>query len=117
MPSDPIAQALLDIVTNIRLATEFLGDTPLAAFASDRRSVYAVERCLEIISEASRRLPPEFRRQRPEQPWHDILAAGNFYRHEYDEIDEELVWKTVRHALPSLLVFAERELLQRGVTP
>jgi uncharacterized protein with HEPN domain len=51
---------------------------------------------LEVISEASRRLPDELRRRHPEFDWAAIAAAGNIYRHEYEVIDEALIWHTVR---------------------
>jgi len=37
-----------------------------ALFAADRKTLYAVVRALEIVSEASRRLPPEIQSQHPE---------------------------------------------------
>lgn len=39
------------------------------AFRADRKTVYAVVRALEIISEASRRLPDELFRRHPEIDW------------------------------------------------
>ena len=51
-------------------------------FARDRKTVYAVARALEIISEASRRLPDELKTRHPEIDWPAVAAAGNIYRHE-----------------------------------
>ena len=56
----------------------------VAGFAADRETVYAVVRALEIVSEASRRLPPEIKSHHPEIDWVAVAAAGNVYRHEYD---------------------------------
>ena len=52
MPSEAAISALHDIARNIDLAVQFLGDRDDAAFREDLRTVYAVTRCLEIISEA-----------------------------------------------------------------
>jgi uncharacterized protein with HEPN domain len=41
-----------------------------------------VTRCLEIISEASRRLPESLKARHPEIPWKQIAGAGNVYRHD-----------------------------------
>jgi uncharacterized protein with HEPN domain len=68
MPSDRAFKALLDIRDNILLARQWAGDLPLDAFASDRIRFYAVTRCLEIISEASRRLSPDIRHRHPHIP-------------------------------------------------
>jgi uncharacterized protein with HEPN domain len=49
-----------------------------------------VTRCLEIISEAARRLPSALRDRHPELPWRAIMGIGNVYRHDYDDVAEEL---------------------------
>jgi uncharacterized protein with HEPN domain len=54
MPSD--LGPLRDIRENVGLAFSFIGRASFDQFCSDRRTAYAVTRCLEIISEASRRL-------------------------------------------------------------
>ncbi|HEY0524017.1 MAG TPA: HepT-like ribonuclease domain-containing protein [Stellaceae bacterium] len=51
-------------------------------FVADLRTVYAVTRCLEIISEALRRLPDDLKARHPQIPWRDIAGAGNVYRHD-----------------------------------
>jgi uncharacterized protein with HEPN domain len=58
MPSRNPAQRLRDIVDNIDAIKAFTERMDLAVFAADRKTVYAVVRALEIVSEASRRLPP-----------------------------------------------------------
>jgi uncharacterized protein with HEPN domain len=74
---------------------------------------YAVTRAIEIISEASRRLPDELRARHPELPWRAIRDVGNFYRHQYDNVSEAYVWRTVQDRLPPLLavILAEIEAL------
>jgi len=57
MPPSPTVTALRDILHHIDLATHFVAGFDRSAFVSDTRTIYAVTRCLEIISEASRRLP------------------------------------------------------------
>jgi len=54
MPSDAAAR-LRDIEYHIDLATTIRGRADYEAFRADTRTVYAVIRCLEIVSEASRR--------------------------------------------------------------
>ncbi|WP_049806490.1 MULTISPECIES: HepT-like ribonuclease domain-containing protein [Bradyrhizobium] len=65
MPSDRIDGTLRDILHHIDLATEFVGSLDREAFAADIRAVYAVTRRLEIISEASRRLPEDLKTRHP----------------------------------------------------
>jgi uncharacterized protein with HEPN domain len=71
-------------------------------FRGDLRTVYAVTRCLEIISEASRRLPDELKARHPSIAWKNMAAAGNVYRHDYEDVAAKLVWETVQLALPPL---------------
>ena len=54
---------------------------------------YAVERCVEIISEASRRLPNEWKVEHPLIPWSDIAGIGSVLRHDYDEVRLEIIVK------------------------
>jgi len=69
-----------------------------------------VTRCLEIISEASRRVPTEMQARHPAIPWRQIAAAGNIYRHEYGAVRPEMLWRTARDALPSLREAVAAEL-------
>jgi len=102
MPSDAASAALLDMAQHIGLATQFVAGLDYEAFHADIRTVYAVTRCLEIISEASRRLPPELKARHPSIAWKDMAGAGNIYRHDYEDVAARLVWDTVQLALPPL---------------
>ena len=48
---------------------------------------YAMERCVEIISEGARRIPSAIQEGHTGIPWDDIKGIGNILRHGYDEID------------------------------
>ena len=110
MPFDRSREALGDIVENIGLARSFVAGFDFASFAADRKTYYAVVRCLEIVSEASRRLKPEIRARHAQLPWAQIAAAGNIDRHEYHLVETEMIWKAVHEALPVLLAAVEAEL-------
>jgi uncharacterized protein with HEPN domain len=106
MPSKKPEVRLRDIRDNIRLARSFVAGFSLSKFKADRRTIYAVVRCLEIISEASRRLPARVRSRHPNIPWREIAGAGNVYRHDYEEVSTVMIWNTVK-ALPELLEAVE----------
>jgi uncharacterized protein with HEPN domain len=115
MPSTPSrspAAALQDMLENIRLARSFIVGFSFTDFQADRRTSYAIVRCLEIISEASRRLPADLKARHPDIPWIDIAGAGSIYRHEYDDVRDELVWHTVQQELEPLRKVIEQELKQ-----
>jgi len=42
--------------------------------------------------------------------WPAIASAGNVYRHEYEAVDESLVWRTIQQGLKILRNAAEEEL-------
>ncbi len=109
MPSD-VADVLADIERHIGLAFEFSAGFKYEAFRSDARTLYAVTRCLEIISEASRRLPEDLKARHPNIPWKNIAGAGNIYRHEYEDVDARLIWDTIQLALPPLQTVIAEEV-------
>jgi uncharacterized protein with HEPN domain len=109
MPSDAEA-ALRDIAHHIDLATQLVAGFDYDTFRDDTRTLYAVTRCLEIISEASRRIPAEIKARHPSIPWKDIAGAGNIYRHEYEEVSPKVIWDTVHLALPPLRTAIADEL-------
>jgi uncharacterized protein with HEPN domain len=78
--------------------------------------VYAVTRAIEIVSEASKKLPDEVRTRHPHMPWRDIRDVGNFYRRQYDNVAESYVWRTAPEHLPPLLavVLSEIAILDAG---
>ena len=84
MPSD--SEATRRWLSDIRHHRRFTSGMNYAAFQGDDRTVYAVTRCLEIISEASRRLPDELKARHPSIEWREMAAAGNIYCHEYEDV-------------------------------
>jgi uncharacterized protein with HEPN domain len=113
MLSDATVAALRDMDHHIGLAIQFVGELSYEAFRDDARTVYAVTRCLEIISEASRRLPNDLKARHPSIAWKDMAGAGNVYRHDYEDVAAKLVWDTVQVALPPLQDVVKRELGSR----
>jgi uncharacterized protein with HEPN domain len=89
MPSKAPLTALRDMVHHIELAEHFVAGFDDKAFLADARTVYAVTRCLEVISEASRRLPAGLKARHP-SPWKNIAGAGNIYRHDYEDVAAHL---------------------------
>jgi uncharacterized protein with HEPN domain len=110
MPSKPADAALRDISYHIDLAAAFAAGFNLDAFKNDLKTVYAVTRCLEIISEASRRLPDEMKARHTGIAWKQMAGAGNVYRHDYEDVAAEFVWETVHRALPPLRTAVEQEI-------
>jgi uncharacterized protein with HEPN domain len=77
-------------------------------FVADRRVRQLVERNLEIISEASRRLPDDLKAEEAEVPWREIAGIGNVLRHDYGEVRPEILWGIRDHRLAVLKRAVER---------
>src|ERR1019366_8745769 len=101
MPFDhsEIRRWLDDIHYHIILAQKFAEGMDYESLRVDLRTTYAVTRCLEIISEASRRLPDELKVRHSSIQWRDMAAAGNIYRHEYEDVAVRGVWDTLTYHL------------------
>jgi len=96
---------MLDAARQIREITDGIR---APEYLRDRLRQLAVERCLEIIGEAARRVSPAFRATHPEIPWHQIIAQRNVLAHEYGDIRHEMIWRVVRERIPELLATLER---------
>ncbi len=79
-----------------------LGDLTLDAFEADWQRHWLVQRGIEIISQASRHLPPEMKARHPDIPWTKVAGIGNVLRHGYEEVAAPVLWKLVREDLPHL---------------
>jgi uncharacterized protein with HEPN domain len=86
----------------------------LAEQTNKRRQAYnmmlrlAVERLLEIISEASRYIPPEVRAKESHINWRRLADLGNWLRHAYHRTDPGLLWDMVENDLEPLKIFVGR---------
>jgi uncharacterized protein with HEPN domain len=107
---------LLHIRDNIYLARKFVEGLDYETFRDNQLVFYAVTRCLEIISEASRRVPDDVKARHPDIPWPEMAAAGNVYRHDYEDVQQRLVWGTVQGRFSDLLAAVELELASPGAT-
>ena len=116
MPSDPEATRrwLNDIRHHIAMAQTFVEGMSYDAFRGDLRTTYAVTRCLEIISEASRRLPGELKARHPSIAWKNMAGAGSVYRHDYEDVAVSFVWVVLQDHLPPLRIVIEQELAALG---
>lgn len=74
----------------------------LYKFKKDLKTIDAVIRNLEIIGEAVKALPVEFRRKYKNIPWKEITGMRNKVTHEYFGIDEGMLWVTVKDDIPTL---------------
>lgn len=100
---------MLDEIDAVLAATKGLSAEDIMNDYVRRR---AVERAIQIISEAAKELPPEIRAEEPDVPWANIIAIGNYLRHEYYRIKMDIMHQIVAEHLPQLRPAVAR-LLER----
>jgi len=94
---------LQDMLDACLKASSFISDMSFEEFASDEKTQFAVIRALEIIGEASKKLPQAFKDQTPEIPWRAIAGMRDKMIHDYMGVNQAVVWKTVNEDLPPLV--------------
>ncbi|HWK46372.1 MAG TPA: HepT-like ribonuclease domain-containing protein [Stellaceae bacterium] len=92
-----------------------LDDISLEIFQGDLDRRRIVERNVEIISEASRRLPDDLKDRHPEIPWKKVAGIGNVLRHDYENVVPDALWKLARDDLPALEKACEAELMREKI--
>lgn len=91
-----VGHVVHDILQTIeRVQTRTVGVT-FDEFQADWELRFAVQRAIEIVSEASRRLPDELKRLRPEIDWRRVAGIGSVLRHEYQSISDKIIWDVIR---------------------
>ncbi|HET7038140.1 MAG TPA: DUF86 domain-containing protein [Thermomicrobiaceae bacterium] len=93
---------LQDIADAIAHVEAFIADMTFLEFTADDKTVFAVIHALEIIGEATKRLPSDLRERYPVIPWRNMAGMRDVLIHAYDRVDPEDVWRTARQDLPTL---------------
>ena len=102
-PEDRDPAYLWDMLQAARDVQHMLADCDLPAFLNDRMRVLAIERSVEIIGEAARRVSEAFRDAHTHIPWRNIIGQRNILAHEYGQIDHALLFKTAKNDIPDLI--------------
>lgn len=113
MSSDREALRLGDIIDNIDRIESHIAGYDLRRFSSDQKTIDAVERCLQRITEAVIKIGPDrMATISPTTPAEAVRGMGNALRHDYDSIDLAIIWTTVTESLPLLRDDCRRALHQ-----
>ena len=107
-PDERDAAYIWDMLDSARTLHNFVRGVSFHNYIQDKKLQLAVERALEIIGEAARRVSETYRQAHPEIPWQSIIAQRNVLAHEYGEIKHELIWKLARIRIPELIASLEK---------
>jgi uncharacterized protein with HEPN domain len=109
-PEERDAAYVWDMLSAAREVTQVLGTLTEEQFSGNLLVIRAVERCIEIIGEAARRVSASTKAVHPQIPWSDIIGQRNILAHEYGQIDYELLYRTARKDVPQLVVLLQQAL-------
>ena len=101
---------LQDILYAIDRAESFVADMDYAAFEADEKTNFAAVRALEILCKASKKIPPDIRREYPDIPWKEMAGIRDKLSHDHLGVNLRRVFETIRRDLPPL-----RESIRRIV--
>ena len=102
MPSRNAQTHLQDILESIDLIHEFLADMDFEAYKEDAKTRSAVERQMQIMTEAAIRLGDAAEIVCPGPDWKGFRGMGNILRHVYHRVDDKVIWDTVKDELPPM---------------
>ena len=91
-----------DIIESIDSTMKFTEDMEYDEFMRDDKTTSAVIRKLEVIGEASKKIPEKVKSDYSQIPWKDMAGMRDKLIHEYFGIDLKRVWKTVKKDIPEL---------------
>jgi len=93
---------LQDVLDAIGKIAEFVGSMDLSAYHEDDKTKAAVERKIQVLTEAIIRLEDFSPGASPEIDHRGYRGMGNIIRHSYHSVDDEIVWRTIKEDFPQL---------------
>jgi uncharacterized protein with HEPN domain len=110
-PSEDDLESLWDMRQAIDRIQEFTAGLSEETYLANVLVQSAVERQLEILGEAARRVSGEFQVAHPEVDWRNTIGLRNVIAHRYDQVKQDQLWRIVQTTLPDFVV------LLRGLLP
>ena len=94
-----------DILDAMQKAEILVKDVTFEEFQADFRIHFALIRALEIMGEATKRLPETVREQYSDVPWKGMAGMRDRIIHGYDDVDLAIVWNVAQNDIPRIKPF------------
>ncbi len=105
---------LCDIAENARKASQFTAGMTGDDFLQDEKTVFAVIRALEIVGEATKKIPSEIKEKYSDIPWREMAGMRDKLVHDYFGVNLVVIWKTVTEDLPKLMPLVQQVIEAEG---
>ena len=101
---------LTDIFESIESIEEYIRDVDVITFLSNKEKQDAIIRRIEIIGEASGKIPISIREKYPNVPWTKIKGMRNVAIHHYFGVSPELIWQVATVDVKDLKPWIEKAI-------
>jgi len=91
-----------DVLDSVNDIESFIRDMSFEDFKRDRKTINAVVRSIEVIGEATKKIPKTLKDKHREVPWKKMSGMRDKLIHEYFGVDVEILWKTANDDIPPL---------------
>lgn len=102
MTEKELAVFIRHILENIEKIEIFSKGILKEGLKNDELRQYAIVRAIEVIGEAVKNLPEEFKEKHKDIPWKEIIGTRDIMIHKYFGVDLEIVWDIIENNLPDL---------------
>ena len=110
MKKRELGDYIQDILEALGEVEDFTTGMQFEDFVEDKKTVNAVVRSLEVIGEATKKIPDNLRKKHSEIPWKRMAGMRDKLIHEYFGIDLEIVWEVVNNELPPIKPLIQKVL-------
>lgn len=103
-----VSDYINDILAAIFEIESFIQDMSFEQFEKDSKTINAVIRSLEVMGEATKRIPKSIRQKYPDIPWTKMAGMRDILIHDYMGVDLKTVWKVAQERLSALKPMLEK---------